>query len=56
MNGLRDRTMINQLTVIDEYTRHKYMQLAMVATVNWLINFYGKRSRGGHMNDIVFHY
>ena len=26
----------NQLTVIDEYTRHKYMELAMVATVNWL--------------------
>ena len=27
----------NQLTVIDEYTRHKYMELAIVATVNWLI-------------------
>ena len=27
---------INQLTVIDEYTRHKYMELAMVATVNHL--------------------
>ena len=26
----------NQLTVIDEYTRHKYIELAMVATVNWL--------------------
>ena len=26
----------NQLTVIDEYTRHKYMELAIVATVNWL--------------------
>ena len=30
-------TSINQLTVIDEYTRHKYMELAIVATVNWLI-------------------
>ena len=30
--------LINQLTVIDEYTRHKYMELAIVATVNWLIN------------------
>ena len=27
---------INQLTVIDEYTRHKYMELAIVATLNWL--------------------
>ena len=25
---------VNQLTVIDEYTRHKYMELAIVATVN----------------------
>ena len=32
-NGNRN---INQLTVIDEYTRHKYMELAMVVTVNWL--------------------
>ena len=24
--------------MIDEYTRHKYMELAMVATVNWLSN------------------
>ena len=48
---------INQLTVIDEYTRHKYMELAIVATVNWLIiselslwvnktmNMYGNMSR-----------
>ena len=27
---------LNQLTVIDEYTRHKYMELAIVAIVNWL--------------------
>ena len=27
---------LDQLTVIDEYTRHKYMELAIVATVNWL--------------------
>ena len=27
---------LNQLTVIYEYTRHKYMELSMVATVNWL--------------------
>ena len=33
------QTYINQLTVIDEYTRHKYMELAIVATVNWLMYF-----------------
>ena len=30
------RVRFNQLTVIDEYTRHKYMELTIVATVNWL--------------------
>ena len=29
-------SVFNQLTVIEEYTRHKYMELAIVATVNWL--------------------
>ena len=31
---LQKKDLINQLTVIDKYTRHKYMELAIVATVN----------------------
>ena len=44
---------INQLTVIDEYTRHKYMELAMVTTVNWLI-FAAKLSNSSSKYDFDY--
>ena len=38
--------------MIDEYTRHKYMQLAMVATVNWLIYYNLDIPRCSHDDEI----
>ena len=30
------KKVLNQLSVFDVYTRHKYMEVAMVATADWL--------------------